>query len=45
MGLSQAQADGTVRVSLGAMNTMDEMDEAAQHMLALYRMLRQFKRR
>lgn len=45
MGLSQAQADGTVRVSLGAMNTMDEMDEAARHMLALYRMLRQFKRR
>ena len=38
-------ADGTVRVSLGAMNTMDEMDEAARHMLALYRMLRQFKRR
>ena len=45
MGLSQAQADGTVRVSLGALNTMDEMDEAARHMLALYRMLRQFKRR
>ena len=45
MGLSQAQADGTVRVSLGALNTMDEMDEVARHMLALYRMLRQFKRR
>ena len=45
MGLSQAQADGTVRVSLGALNTMDEMDEAAHHMLAIYRMLRQFKRR
>ncbi len=36
MGLSQAQADGTVRVSLGALNTMDEMDEAARHMLALF---------
>ena len=45
MGLSQTQADGTVRVSLGALNTIDEMDEAARHMLALYRMLRQFKRR
>ena len=45
MGLTQAQADGTIRVSLGVMNTMEEMDEAATHMLALYRMLRQFRRR
>ena len=45
MGLTQEQADGTIRVSLGAMNTMEEMNEAAAHMLALYRMLRQFRRR
>ena len=29
MGLTQEQADGTIRVSLGAMNTMEEMNEAA----------------
>lgn len=45
MGLSTQQADGTVRISLGLMNTMDEMDEAAEKMKAIYAMLRPFKRR
>lgn len=45
MGLSPQQADGTVRISLGLMNTMDEMDEAAAKMKAAYAMLRPFKRR
>lgn len=45
MGLSPQQADGTVRISLGWMNTMDEMDEAAAKMKAAYAMLRPFKRR
>ena len=35
--------DRTGRIQLYARR--DEMDEAARHMLALYRMLRQFKRR
>ena len=45
MGLSTEQADGTIRISLGMMNTMDEMDEAAARMLALYRQLRAYRRR
>ena len=45
MGLSTEQADGTIRVSLGMMNTMEEMDEAAARMLALYRQLRAYRRR
>ena len=45
MGLSPQQADGTVRISLGWMNTMDEMDEAAAKMKTAYAMLRPFKRR
>ena len=45
MGLSTEQADGTIRISLGMMNTMDEMDEAAARMLALYRQLRSYRRR
>ena len=43
MGLSTEQADGTIRISLGMMNTMDEMDEAAARMLALYRQLRAYR--
>ena len=39
------EADGTIRISLGMMNTMDEMDEAAARMLALYRQLRAYRRR
>ena len=45
MGLSTEQADGTIRISLGMMNTMDEMDEAAARMLALYRQLKAYRRR
>lgn len=45
MGLTDSQADGTVRVSVGLHNTMEEMDEAAAQMRALYEMLRQFRRR
>lgn len=45
MGLSGEQADGTVRISLGLMNTMDEMDEAAAQMEKLYALLRQYRRR
>lgn len=45
IGLTPSQADGTIRVSLGMMNTMDEMDEAAARMLALYRQLRAYRRR
>lgn len=45
MGLSSEQADGTVRVSLGLMNTMDEMDEAAAQMEKIYALLRQYRRR
>ena len=45
MGLSTEQADGTIRISLGMMNTMEEMDEAAARMLALYRQLRAYRRR
>ena len=45
MGLSTEQADGTIRISLGMMNTMEEMDETAARMLALYRQLRAYRRR
>ena len=45
MGLTNEQADGTIRVSLGMMNTMEEMDEAAAHMKALYTQLKAFRRR
>ena len=45
MGLNDSQADGTIRVSLGLMNTQEEMDTAAQKMEKLYLMLRQYRRR
>lgn len=45
MGLTNEQADGTIRISLGMMNTMDEMDEAAAQMEALYTQLKAFRRR
>ena len=45
MGLSTEQADGTIRISLGMMNTMEDMDEAATRMLALYRQLKAYRRR
>lgn len=45
MGLSTAQADGTIRVSLGLLNTMDEMDEAAGRIVRLVTALRRYRRR
>ena len=45
MGLTQEQADGTIRISLGLMNTMDEMDEAAMQMEKLYTQLKAYRRR
>ena len=45
MGLSTEQTDGTIRISLGMMNTMEDMDEAAARMLALYRQLKAYRRR
>ncbi len=45
MGLSTEQADGTIRISLGMMNTMEEMDESAAQMIALHKQLRAFRRR
>ncbi len=45
MGLSTEQADGTIRISLGMMNTMEDMDKAAARMLALYRQLKAYRRR
>ena len=45
MGLSAAQADGTIRVSLGLFNTAEEMDEAAEKMEKLFALLRQYRRR
>ncbi len=45
MGLSESQADGTVRVSLGMMNTMDEMDETAAQMEKMFTLLSKYKRR
>ena len=45
MGLSQEQADGTVRVSLGLYNTMEEIEETAAQMKKVFMMLRQYRRR
>ena len=45
MGLTAEQADGTIRVSLGLMNTMDEMDEAAQKLARICGVLSRYRRR
>ncbi len=45
MGLDREAADGTVRISLGALNTPDEMDLAARSILRCYGMLRRYRRR
>ena len=45
MGLTPEQADGTVRVSLGLMNTMEEMDETAAQMEKIYTQLKAYRRR
>ncbi len=45
MGLTSAQADGTIRVSLGLENTMDDMLEVADQMEKLYATLKMYRRR
>ena len=45
MGLTGEQADGTIRISLGMMNTLDEMDEAAAQMEKMYTQLKAYRRR
>ena len=45
MGLSTEQADGTIRVSLGLFNTMDEMDETAERIVRICGILSQYRRR
>lgn len=45
MGLTGEQADGTIRISLGMLNTMDEMDEAATQMKKAAALLAQYRRR
>jgi len=45
MGLTQEQADGTIRVSLGLYNRMEEMDAAAEQMIRMFTLLSKYKRR
>ncbi len=45
MGLTQEQADGTIRVSLGLHNRMEEMDAAAEQMIKMFTLLSKYKRR
>lgn len=45
MGLTQEQADGTIRVSLGLDNTMEDMDAAADQMIKMFTLLSKYKRR
>ena len=45
MGLTGEQADGTIRISLGLFNTMDEMDEAEAQMEKTAALLARYRRR
>lgn len=45
MGLSGEMADGTIRVSLGLDNTMEEMDMTAAHMAKMAALLAKYRRR
>ena len=45
MGLSAEMADGTIRVSLGLNNTMEEMDVTAAHMAKMAALLAKYRRR
>jgi len=45
MGLTGEQADGTVRISLGLFNTMDEMNETAAQMAKMAALLAKYRRR
>lgn len=45
MGLSGELADGTIRISLGLNNTMEEMDVTAAHMAKMAALLGKYRRR
>ena len=45
MGLSGEMADGTIRISLGLDNTMEEMDITAAHMAKMAALLAKYRRR
>ncbi|MBR5302631.1 MAG: cysteine desulfurase [Clostridia bacterium] len=45
MGLSSEMADGTVRISLGLDNTMEEMEITAAHMAKMAALLAKYRRR
>ena len=45
MGLTGEQADGTVRISLGLYNTMEEMEEVAAQMQKMHALLARYRRR
>ena len=45
MGLTDTQADGTIRVSLGLYNKMEDMDAAAQQVIKMFTLLSKYKRR
>ena len=45
MGLTAEQADGTIRVSLGLYNTMEEMEETAAQMEKMFALLARYRRR
>lgn len=45
MGLTAEQADGTIRISLGLLNTPEDMDEAAAQIIKAASMLAKYRRR
>ena len=45
MGMDTQRADGTIRISLGFLNTIEEMDRAAECIISQYKLLRSFRRR
>ena len=45
MGLNSELADGTIRISLGLNNTMEEMDITAAHMAKMAALLAKYRRR
>jgi len=45
MGLTGEEADGTVRISLGLYNTMEEMEETAAQMEKMHALLARYRRR
>lgn len=45
MGVTGELADGTIRISLGLFNTMEEMNETAAQIQKMFSLLRQYRRR